>query len=158
MSNLTKKDDKSGNWIFDRSLKNAYKLLAKPLMVLNILKKTVAYVKKYDSIKELTADVKMKIDNMSRMIAAFVKGEYTQISKWNIALSLAAMMYLILPLDLVPDFLFMGLLDDIAVVGWLYNRLQSEIQEFLEWEDEQKIQLKVVPIVEEESKGEESSS
>jgi uncharacterized membrane protein YkvA (DUF1232 family) len=153
MNNLeiSSNNDESGNWVYRRLIKNAYKLLAKPLLVLKVLKESVAYVRRYDSLKELTIDVKNKIDTITRMIGAFVKGDYTDISKWNIALSLAAILYLILPLDIVPDFLFMGLLDDIAIIGWLYKRLSSEIQEFLEWEDAQKIQVKVVPIVEEDS-------
>jgi uncharacterized membrane protein YkvA (DUF1232 family) len=153
MNNLeiSSNNDESGNWVYRRLIKNAYKLLAKPLLVLKVLKESVAYVRRYDSLKELTIDVKNKIDTITRMIGAFVKGDYTDISKWNIALSLAAILYLILPLDIVPDFLFMGLLDDIAIIGWLYKRLSSEIQEFLEWEDAQKIQVKVVPITEEDS-------
>ena len=58
-------------------------------------------------------------------------------------LSLAAIIYFIFPVDIIPDFLVVGLVDDIALLVWVYDNMQSEIDAFLEWEDKQKIRIEI---------------
>ena len=73
------------------------------------------------------------------VLRAYAEKEYTEISKTNAALSLAAILYFLSPIDLLPDFLAIGLIDDLAVLTWVYFNFQSEIEGFLEWEDENKL-------------------
>ena len=48
---------------------------------------------------------------------------------------LAAVIYFINPIDLIPDFLFgLGLTDDLAVLTWVYQTAASEINSFKNWE------------------------
>ncbi|BDS12460.1 YkvA family protein [Aureispira anguillae] len=120
-------------------VKTAYSILHKPLAVFRILKNSLEHLKKYESIREFAADTREKIELLTRMIRAYVKGEYKGISKTNIALSLAAIIYFVSPIDLIPDFLAAGLLDDLALLTWVYNNFTHEIEEFLLWEDEHKM-------------------
>ena len=40
-------------------------------------------------------------------------------------------MYVVSPLDVVPDFLIgMGLLDDAAIVAWAFARLRAEVERY----------------------------
>ena len=69
------------------------------------------------------------------MVQAYRKGHYREIKIQNILLVVAALVYFVTPLDLVPDFIpITGLIDDFTVVLWVYNKLQEEIDNYLEWE------------------------
>ncbi|HNX51499.1 MAG TPA: DUF1232 domain-containing protein [Thermoanaerobaculaceae bacterium] len=49
--------------------------------------------------------------------------------------ALAALIYFVNPLDLIPDaILGLGLLDDAAVLGWAISRLRKDLEAFREWE------------------------
>ncbi|WP_043530308.1 YkvA family protein [Litchfieldella xinjiangensis] len=47
-----------------------------------------------------------------------------------------ALAYLISPLDLIPDFLFIiGLVDDVVIVGWLLTRVDRHLAAYRVWKD-----------------------
>lgn len=49
---------------------------------------------------------------------------------------LAAIIYFINPLDLIPDLIFgIGLADDLAVLTWVYRAAADEINSFKNWEN-----------------------
>ncbi len=151
---IKKKDEDkdNGNWVFRRTLKNAATLIRKPLLVFRVLKSVTEYVKKYDSFAEFTQDIKDEVITSGRMVKAFVKGEYDGITTLNVTMLLAGLLYLVLPIDIVPDFLVgVGLLDDIAILTWIHSKLTTEIEEFKTWEDQQKIQFPIEPIPFEET-------
>lgn len=133
----------SETWMYKVFVKLAYRLLQKPLTILQILKKAVARLQQYQNIKELSEDIRNYIGILIRITRAYVKGEYRRISKINVVLSLAAIIYFIFPVDIIPDFLVVGLVDDIALLVWVYDNMQSEIDAFLEWEDKQKIRIEI---------------
>jgi uncharacterized membrane protein YkvA (DUF1232 family) len=48
----------------------------------------------------------------------------------------AALIYFVNPLDLIPDFIFaFGFLDDAAVIGYVVSLLRSEIDLFETWQE-----------------------
>lgn len=117
-------------------VKSAFRLLSKPVTVFKLLKQSMEHLEKYDSVREFAEESKERLGVLTRMIRAYVKGEYAGISKKNIALSLAAVLYFLSPFDLIPDFLVGGFLDDLALLTWLYNNLKGELEEFQSWEEE----------------------
>lgn len=143
-SELNNKGSKiSESWIYKLFVKSAYKLLHKPLTVFRILKKAVARLQKYGSVSAFAKDAVERIQTIIRLIQAYVKGEYKHVSLLNIALSLAGILYFLSPLDLIPDFLAFGFLDDLALLTWIYNNLQGEIERFLQWEDDQLVRVNI---------------
>lgn len=77
-----------------------------------------------------------RIRVLIRMVKAYKKGEYRNIKLQNILLTVAALVYFVTPLDLIPDFIpITGLVDDFTVIVWVYNKIQQEIDGFLEWEN-----------------------
>lgn len=80
---------------------------------------------------QLAQDLKVVLD----LVAAWFSGEYRQVSNKTIVILLAALLYFVTPLDLIPDFLFgWGLLDDAVVLTYVVTLLQGELQNFRQWQ------------------------
>jgi len=77
---------------------------------------------------------------LARMLSAWVKGDYRNISTKSIIAVVAALIYFVNPLDLIPDFIpVIGQIDDIFVLGYLIKMLNKEIERFMAWEKEQEL-------------------
>ena len=71
-----------------------------------------------------------------RMIEAALKGEY-EVDLGSLALLIAAVIYVISPIDAAPGFLpFIGWLDDASVVGIIFKILEDMISKFEKYEKE----------------------
>ena len=42
-------------------------------------------------------------------------------------------LYLLSPIDLIPDFLPMGFVDDTAIIIWALNVTSKELDQYMEW-------------------------
>lgn len=74
---------------------------------------------------------------MVRMLRAWIKGDYKNISTKSIITVVAALIYFVNPLDLIPDFIpIIGQLDDIFILGYLIKILNKELERFMAWEKE----------------------
>ena len=69
-----------------------------------------------------------------RMLRAWATGAYRP--SWVTVVSAAAVvLYILSPIDLIPDFLpVVGLLDDASFFLWVLTRIRAELDRFLEWE------------------------
>jgi uncharacterized membrane protein YkvA (DUF1232 family) len=74
---------------------------------------------------------------LPRMIKATIRREYD--GGLRLALMAAALVYVVSPIDAVPELLLLlGIADDAIVVTWLAGSLLSETERFLEWEARRK--------------------
>ena len=72
---------------------------------------------------------------LGRLVRAYVTGEYREIPWKTMLILVAALLYFVNPLDLIPDVIpVTGLTDDFAVLVWVYNAMRLEIDKFLAWE------------------------
>ena len=70
-----------------------------------------------------------------RMIRAYFAGRYREIPWRSVALMLGTLLYLLTPIDLIPDFIpVLGYADDVAVVAFVLRVIQEDIERFREWE------------------------
>jgi len=64
-------------------------------------------------------------------------GAYTAIP-WKLTAAIGfAMAYLVSPLDVIPDFILFGFVDDAAVFGLVVSAFQSELEDYKEWKKNQ---------------------
>lgn len=71
-----------------------------------------------------------------RMVKAYANGKYREVPWKSILLLTGGLVYFLMPIDLVPDFIpVTGYLDDLTIILWIYNALEKDIQAFMEWED-----------------------
>jgi uncharacterized membrane protein YkvA (DUF1232 family) len=70
-----------------------------------------------------------------RMIRAYANGSYRELPWKSLIALVAGVVYFLMPLDLMPDFIpFTGFLDDFTVIMLLSGAFQRDIEAFLLWE------------------------
>lgn len=76
-------------------------------------------------------EVKDKLLLMGAYLKAIASGTYKDYNKEKLLLVVAACIYVISPLDLIPDFLVgIGFADDITIVIWAFSQLKDELHRF----------------------------
>jgi uncharacterized membrane protein YkvA (DUF1232 family) len=126
----------SKNAIFNVFVNRATKLLGKPFKVVTILNETANKLadkeSKDNKFKQLF-DVAL---TLVRMVRSYVSGEYREIETSTIISGFAVLLYVLSPLDLVPDFIpVLGFLDDLSLVSWFLGKFQAEITRYRDWEN-----------------------
>lgn len=70
-----------------------------------------------------------------RLARAWAVGDYRRVPWKALVLVVAALLYFINPLDLIPDYLpVVGYVDDAAVVAFVLRSIQDEVRKFEKWE------------------------
>ena len=70
-----------------------------------------------------------------RLLRAVAKREYTGISWQSLVMIVAAVLYFLAPIDVIPDVLVgIGFVDDAAVIAFVVNRVKADLEEFVRWE------------------------
>ena len=71
------------------------------------------------------------------LIRAYVKKEYTDIPYASIVAILGALLYLLAPVDLIADLTpGIGLVDDIAVIGFAMRIVKADLDVYKQWKNE----------------------
>ena len=123
------------NVFFDRALNSAARLSGNAGRITLLLGRLGTKMTHVNWSKVSVAAAKEKLGVFSRLAGAYASGKYRNVPWKTVMTVLAAIIYFLNPLDLVPDFIpLMGLTDDFAVLVWVYNSIQGEINKFLEWE------------------------
>jgi uncharacterized membrane protein YkvA (DUF1232 family) len=75
---------------------------------------------------------------LQALCLAYWRGEYRAVSGKAILSVVAGLLYFVSPIDVIPDWLVgVGMLDDIAVLGWVMKTLQGELEAFRAWRSRQ---------------------
>ena len=87
-------------------------------------------------IRELGDRIKL----LGRLVRAYANGSYREIGVANIVLIVAAILYFVTPIDLIPDAIpGAGLMDDATVLAFVLAKLEIELDRFSAWEKDQAI-------------------
>jgi uncharacterized membrane protein YkvA (DUF1232 family) len=123
------------NKFFNSALRHAAQTIARPSRLLALLPKLATKLKSANWRNVNAAAVREKFFVLGRLIKAYALGQYREVPWKTILLIVAAVIYFVNPLDLVPDIIpLTGLTDDFAVLLWVYNTVSDEIEKFIEWE------------------------
>jgi uncharacterized membrane protein YkvA (DUF1232 family) len=136
MSKLTDRGfEISKNVLFSMMAKKAKELLGKPFKIGFILKSS--YDKLID-VKSEKSGFGQLIDVMFtfiRLVKAYINGSYRNVSTQSLISGIAVLLYVLTPIDLVPDFIpVIGMMDDLSLMAWFINNFQEEINKFTAWE------------------------
>lgn len=120
---------------FQSALDKARQILKDPERMENLVKKTR---EKINLLRNESKELDLLLTKLStslRMIRAFKNKTYTAIPWKSILMITAGVIYFVMPVDLVPDFIpVLGLLDDASVMLWIFKFLRKDIEAFEAWE------------------------
>jgi uncharacterized membrane protein YkvA (DUF1232 family) len=123
------------NVFFDIAMNRAAKLSGHTGRIMLLLTRLGGKMTKVNWSTVTITAAKEKFSILSRLSAAYASGRYRSIPWKAVMTMLAAIIYFLNPIDLIPDFIpGLGLTDDFSVLIWVYNTLSSEIEKFLTWE------------------------
>lgn len=123
------------NKFFNSALRRAMSIAGRPSRLLSLLPKLALKLRE-TSFSNLNASAaKERFFVLGRLVKAYALGQYRAVPWKTILLIVAAIIYFVNPLDMVPDIIpLTGLTDDFAVLLWVYNSVSNEIEKFLDWE------------------------
>lgn len=76
------------------------------------------------------------------IIQDYIKGNYRKIPYYSIAAIAAALIYVLTPIDLIPDFIpIIGYIDDAMVVAACLRLIEQDLYEYREWKKQQMLEL-----------------
>ena len=116
-------------------ISNAKKIINDDEKLKKLIEDVLKKMKEISSDKKTSAKLNDSLRLFIRIINAYTSKEYTYVPWKTICLIVAGLIYFIYPVDLIPDFIpVSGLIDDIALIAWIYESIQDDIDNFLEWE------------------------
>ncbi|HEY5134300.1 MAG TPA: DUF1232 domain-containing protein [Candidatus Nanopelagicales bacterium] len=78
-----------------------------------------------------------RVGSIPRMVRDVLKGDYDGLGRGRLLLMLAAVLYIVSPVDLLPEAILTipGLADDAAVAAWLVASLLGATSAYRMWEN-----------------------
>lgn len=117
------------------ALAKAARMAGKPGRITLLLSKLGNKLRTIDWKNVSVAAAKEKLSVFARIASAYASGKYRDISWKSLLVVLAAIIYFLNPIDLIPDLIpVLGLTDDFSVLVWVYNTVGGEVDKFLAWE------------------------
>lgn len=98
----------------------------------NLLIKTRDILNENKELDSIISEVKLFI----QLIKDYKNGDYREISRNSIIMIIISLIYLVNPIDLIPDFLIGGFIDDAAVIAYVLKKIQIELNYYREWKND----------------------
>ena len=80
-------------------------------------------------IMEIWDDLKILIE----LVRDWMKGEYRDLNRSSVIMVIVSLLYLVNPLDLIPDFIIGGFIDDLAVIAYVIKKISEELNLYKNW-------------------------
>ena len=120
--------------LFNRTLRVARGVIARRLRVLNVVRAAYRHMANHESGAGRIGE---DLNRLIRLARAWARREYTVIPWRSMIYVVAALLYFINPIDVIPDALVgLGFVDDAAVVAAVVRALRREIDAFGAWESQ----------------------
>ena len=93
-------------------------------------------VRKMKSIpKAPFAELWAYLQTMLRLIRAYYRGEYRNVKIANLVLIIGAIIYVLDPWDLIPDWIpGLGFVDDATILAFAVQKTRETLDDFTSWE------------------------
>lgn len=99
-----------------------------------------------DKVKDLLIKTKTKVEGNKELMGIFgdikvivelikdwKSGKYKELTKNTIIMLIVGLIYLVNPIDIIPDFLIGGFIDDAAVLAYILKKITVELDAYRLW-------------------------
>ena len=115
-------------FLHSKGLAKATKCIKTPGAMTKLGLSAGIYIKK-NGLKSVSEHLTL-MTNYAKDVAS---GRYKGYNKTHLTLIVAAILYVVSPLDIIPDFLIVaGLVDDAAIIAWAFNEMSKELSKYKE--------------------------
>lgn len=115
-------------------LEKGYKSAEKLLNDQDAIERFLQRLEKKLKVIPLAGDRLADIPIMASLIKSFIKKEYRDIPIGSIIAITSALIYFVSPIDIIPDsILFLGYIDDAAVIAVCWKLVGSDVEEYVKW-------------------------
>ena len=129
--------------IYDKCAVKAKKILPNKKKLSKTIKKARRIFERLHNLPRFDA-LSKNICNFCDLLVDYLEGRYTKLPVCTIIAVIGGLLYLVLPFDFIPDYIpGFGWLDDAAVMGFIVNAEQNEVDEYLEWKNSQPLAKEV---------------
>ncbi len=98
-----------------------------------VLDKSARIVEKVLSSDALSREIH-KVRILMRMLSDYRKGEYTQVPWNSVAAIGVALLYILIPIDIIPDVIpVVGFTDDLAMLLFVWKMILRDVEEYVRW-------------------------
>ena len=119
--------------VYEKCLTKAQAMMPDKKKISNKIKKARKIFERLHNVPRCDA-LSKNICNLCDLISDYLDGVYTNLPLATILASVAGILYLVLPIDALADFIpVLGWIDDAAVLGFVIATEQKDINEYLEW-------------------------
>ncbi|WP_426058967.1 YkvA family protein [Hymenobacter sp. B1770] len=125
----------SKNALFSVFIGRSTKLLGRPFKVITTLNEVAEKLADKKSTDNKFQQLFKTALTLVRMVKNYINGSYREVSTSTVVTGFAVLLYVLSPIDLIPDFIpVVGFLDDLSLISWFAGKFQDEIVRFKEWE------------------------
>ena len=115
---------------FGQYLNKAKAFVKDKQTILGLIQAVIQYAK---NNKILVKNIKKDIQTLINLLRDWATGRYTEAPLDTILLIIAALIYFLSPIDLIPDFLGpIGFTDDAAFIGFVLKSIKKDIDRYSE--------------------------
>lgn len=125
--------------------------IARGALFARLKEKALAYLREPDKLRALLQQAKGKADAaggsgalkdmwqsllaLLRLLRAYASGDYRNVPPKSLILMVAGLLYFVMPIDVIPDFIVgLGFVDDAAVLAWVLSTVRTVVSDFERWE------------------------
>ena len=126
--------------IYKRILDQATKVVGKKNKLLLLCTQVLSRIQKGDSPTSVAKDALHQIKVLVDLIQCTVTGKYKDMQVKSLVTVVAALIYFLSPIDIIPDFIpLLGFVDDFALISWVFSTISSEVQLFEKWRSQYQV-------------------
>jgi uncharacterized membrane protein YkvA (DUF1232 family) len=118
--------------VTDTLIEAARRVLRRRFRVVLLIRDAYAHLEaNADALTAVWADLQAAL----RLLVAWTRRSYRKVSAASLVLLVAALLYFVTPVDVIPDALgVLGFVDDLAVIQTAVETVREELEQFREWE------------------------
>lgn len=119
-------------WARAKFLSTAAEIIKDPKKVLKLVSDVEGKINT-DFFKKQFKTFWSDLKTLLSLLKDAARGRYKPQSKKSLILMVLALLYFLSPLDLIPDLLIGGFIDDAALIAWVLTKVKDEIDNYEAW-------------------------